>query len=272
MQEKVPDLNKQLKAKVADTREQMLGAMWWGAIQRLPRRVEGLEFLESLQPVIEKKSVISIYNHLAIYDSLLMLDVISKKIDASAVNFTIPTSIKFWDGRIGFPGAQGVMEKLRNERRIDFVKVVQHYDDKYSREEKKATNENMINHLTWVLGQPGSIVPFSPEGGRSKTGKMGYAQKGIERIMKAIPDEMLVLPTAIWGSEKVSPYGSIIPRPFHMTHMRFLEPISSRAVVNEAKELNVNPGDLLMLRLTDALPREYWGVYNETNFPGWFER
>ncbi len=270
MREQLRGFNQQLKTKLTNTTERMLGPIWWKAIQSLPRDVSGVENLEAMQESLEKQSCLIPYNHLAIQDAMVICDVVANKLDTEEVKFTVPASIKFWDGSIGFPGARGTMELLRNEKRIDFVKVVQHYDQRYSREEKNSINEEMISRITTVLSQPGSVVPFSPEGGRSKTGQMEYAKKGIEKIMGNSPQETLILPAAIHGQEKVMPYGSIIPRPFHTTHVSFGEPMTVKEAFTSARLLNVEPRDYLMLKLTDGLPREYWGVYNEANFAGYF--
>ncbi len=248
--------------------EKPLGNLWWSAIQKLRRNVEGVENLHAL----DGQSCIFIYNHLAIQDAMFIYDAVNREPGLEDYRFTIPTSIKFWDGRMKFPGARGVMEKLRIEQDVKFVEVVQHYDNKYDGNKRSAYNRRMINCVVDDLNTPKKIVPLSPEGGRSSTRAMQRAQRGIEVIMELVPENTLVMPVATWGSERVVPYKRIgVPKPFHVTELRFMAPMKVNQIIQNAEMLEIEPRDYLMCRLTDVLPREYWGVYNQNTFPRYFE-
>ncbi len=268
MNQEAVDSNSQIKISKFNIVEKQLGNIWWNAIQKLRRNIEGGEYLQALN----EKSCLLIYNHLAIQDALLLYDVVSREPRLENYRFTIPSSIKFWDGRIKFPGARGVMEKLRIERDVEFVEVVQHYDDKYNGIERSACNRKMINCVVDRLNEPNKFVLISPEGGRSPTGSMQKAQRGIEVIMELVPESTLITNVAMWGSEKIVPYKRIaLPQPFQKTEIRFMKPLTVKQVIEKAEMLEMQPRDYLMCRLTDVLPQQYWGVNNEENFPRYFE-
>ena len=68
----------------------------------------------------------------------------------------------------------------------------------------------------------GDWLGLAPEGTRSRTGQLGEAKPGV--VLLATRAGAMVLPVAIWGSEKLWPIGARLPRPGTTVHIRFGEP------------------------------------------------
>lgn len=68
----------------------------------------------------------------------------------------------------------------------------------------------------------GDWLGLAPEGTRSRTGALGEPKPGVALL--AMRSGAIIVPTAIWGSERVWPVGAHLPRPFRTVRIRFGEP------------------------------------------------
>jgi len=108
----------------------------------------------------------------------------------------------------------------------------------------------------------GFLFGIAPEGTRNKTGKLNRALPGA--VMLATHSGAPILPVVHWGGEK---FLSNLPRLKRTDfHIRVGEPFRLKLDgVKMNREIRQQIADEMMLRLTDLLPRDYHGFYE--NFP-----
>ena len=114
------------------------------------------------------------------------------------------------------------------------------------------TADRAALRYTLALLERGQAVLVYPEGTRSVDHQMHRAEAGIGFLARksGVP----ILPLAIWGTEKVMPKGSHMPRPEH-AHITYGEPFH----LPESMVDNRVAADFMMARVAELLPREYRG-------------
>jgi len=102
-------------------------------------------------------------------------------------------------------------------------------------------------------------LAIAPEGTRSKTHKMQRAKPGIAYL--ATRSDAPILPVTVWGVERLGDWKRLRRPTCHVAIGRpFRLPIANdKASTDELQHY----ADLVMLRLGQALPEEYRGVYTE---------
>ena len=108
--------------------------------------------------------------------------------------------------------------------------------------------------------EDGRVLGTFPEGTRSHTGALQKAKEGVTLL--AIRTGAPVLPVAVWGTERLWPRGSSLPRPGGHVHLRAGEPfvLERRSVDGRREDLEAVT-DRLMERIAALLPPAYRGAY-----------
>jgi 1-acyl-sn-glycerol-3-phosphate acyltransferase len=102
----------------------------------------------------------------------------------------------------------------------------------------------------------GGILGLSPEGTRSKTGRLGPAHSGVAYL--ASQAGVPVVPVALWGQERMVQAWTRLNRPEINIHIG--EPLRVPMVAVSAPELDQNT-DRIMRALAALLPEAYRGAY-----------
>lgn len=110
----------------------------------------------------------------------------------------------------------------------------------------------------------GGIIAIFPEGSRSRTGELG---KGFPAVSHYF-DNSWVVPVGLYGTEKVLPIGSRVPRKKDVV-MNVGSPIDVSKVKVDFNQLPTREEkkgalvDYVMYQIAKLLPDEYQGVYRE---------
>ena len=106
----------------------------------------------------------------------------------------------------------------------------------------------------------GRILGTFPEGTRSPTGRLQKGKEGVTLL--AIRSGAPVLPVAVWGTERLWPRGSKVPRPGGRVHLRVGAPfVLERLTVDGRREDLETVTGRLMARIAELLPPAYRGAY-----------
>jgi len=106
----------------------------------------------------------------------------------------------------------------------------------------------------------GGVMAIAPEGTRSRTGGLLPGKSGV--IYLAARAGVPVVPTAMWGQEKVMPGWARLRRA--PVHLHFGAPITLPAEATRFRTAELDARtEQLMLALARMLPPEYRGVYAE---------
>lgn len=118
----------------------------------------------------------------------------------------------------------------------------------------------------------GDWLGLAPEGTRSRTGGLGEPKAGVALL--AMRSGAEIVPTAIWGTERLWPVGKLLPRPAKTVHIRFGEPYraglggdmagneaASRSSAGQRRAALDAATEELMRRIAALLPPEYRGRF-----------
>ncbi len=235
--------------------------------------IEGRDNLVVLREHLMSGSAMLPFNHPSLPDPLLVYRVIEEELGENVDRIVIPASEKFFDGRMGLIGG-AVVSYLNKRTKVQAFPVTQFYakDDGMS---SAIRNMGVVRRMIGVLREKRTILTLSPEGTRSDKASMKKAEGGLSlliRIAERRNINVMVGPIAIIGSEGINKKGSRVFNLFHKVRVVVGTPMKVAELMEEAKRLDIDVGDVVMLHLAELLPEEYRGYYSFSQFSQFFKR
>lgn len=135
---------------------------------------------------------------------------------------------------------------------------------KAKKKKKFSMDRETFAYTKWNLQHGFNTLVF-PEGTRSRTGKLGQGQPGVVHFFNLV-DNVLVVPVALSGTEKILPPGKLFLKRGHPT-VTFSEPIEVAYLnkrfehIKDKKERQRAIVDFVMNKLALGLREEDRGVY-----------
>jgi 1-acyl-sn-glycerol-3-phosphate acyltransferase len=116
---------------------------------------------------------------------------------------------------------------------------------------RDTADRSAIRRIEELLGLGEAVVIF-PEGRVSPTGGFQPLEPGVALI--ALRAGKPIVPVGLLGTERIIPYGAVIPRPaFHVTTVRFGAPITFDDIAQNVRRRE--QVDALMARLEEEMKR-----------------
>lgn len=261
----------------------MAATISWAVIEKLRSSLEGYHYLNVLKRHLDQGGcAVVAANHLAVFD-IKIIDALKKGLGGSMSQIGFPMSSKFFDDRMGLAGPIG--RSLQEVIGVEWYKVAQAGDELFSKAEAKEINAKAALSLQQLLLSDGGVGCIFPEGTRSRSGSMNRAQPmewlfmDLQRgKMRAdITKRVLIVPMAIWGTEKIHRPNSRRLNLFAKIGMKVGEPLTHEQAMRERKALKKmtnhslgHLGDVAMLHVAELLPSpederkpDYRGFYRK---------
>ena len=188
------------------------------------------------------------FNHPGTLDPVIVIRVLREW--AGIPNpIVFPASQKFTSGRMG-PLAQAAYARIQEEMNVEFVPLAQKNDP------EALKSIAGLRRLLAACTEPGTIIPIAIQGTRSPNYRDPLPPlHEINRYIGRLK-EGLVVPMAIWGSEKIHTTGSGMRfNPFAVAGLRVCTPIASAELVARTQNSIVTPVDLVFDEIIHTLDR-----------------
>lgn len=172
----------------------------------------------------------------------------------------VPTSSKFFDGRMGAVG--GLMDLLK----VQNFQVVQPGDDAYTSDEAIEINKTAYRQILKAMkAKTSQVVGFFPQSTRNKeqATTLPALQETMSIIRPSMRAKTLVVPFAVIGAHELSGKSRAL-QPWKKLQIIYSEPISYAEIENLAKELgDMETSEIPLIIALSKMDRKYWGIYTE---------
>jgi 1-acyl-sn-glycerol-3-phosphate acyltransferase len=223
------------------------------------------KLLEAYNHLAKNGSLIVVFNHISVVDPVIVATLLHNYCSDKIQRMVLPTSQKFYDGRMGFVGP--LYRTLAHKLNVALPPVIQSGDDRYSKQERSSVINSTLVVMAECVQAAGGVLALAPEGTRSRTASLLPAKGGIDRLFSesSVQEQCAILPIALVGAEKafpVEPAWKI--NPFTRISVRVGELMSYEEARSGAQHfgfVNNLVSNMALVRVAQLLPPQYQGNY-----------